>query len=280
VRHDATAFDNIERATPVKTPIQAIDRAVALLQAVAKAGPGGVPLKALADEVGLPSSTARTLLNSLSQHGVVDQDVRSRRYLLGSRLAEFTRTYVAQADLSAVAAPVLQRVWKQTDETVHLAVLQGPRRIDITVLVSRQLLNVNPTVARFDDEGPSPLYQTAAGKVLLAGLSDDDVRDLLESPVYAGSHHARSVAEVLEIAAAARTAGYAANVEEEAAGVCGIAAPVRDSTGTTVAALCIGYPRVRHTGDTPDRLRQAVTRAADEISTLLGADRADDRVRS
>ena len=259
---------------PVKTPIQAIDRAVALLGAVAEAGPSGATLKSLADSVGLPASTARTLLNSLSQHGIVDQDNRTRRYLLGSRLTEFTRTYVARADLSAVAAPVLHRLWQQTDETVHLAVLQGSRRVDLTVLVSQQLLNVNPTVAKFDDVGPSPLYQTAAGKVLLAGLDDQGIRDLLGAPVYARAHHARSIDDVLQIVASVRQAGFATNVEEEAAGVCGVAAPVHDSTGTVVGALCIGYPVVRHTGDAPGRLRAAVVDAAEEISSLLGAERA------
>lgn len=270
--------DNVE-STPVKTPIQAIDRAVALLSAVAAAGPNGASLKSLAAQVGLQASTARTLLSSLSQHGIVDQNGSNRRYLLGARLAEFTRTYVARADLAAVAAPVLERLWQMTDETVHLAALQGPRRVDLTVLVSRQLLNVNPTAAKFDDAGPSPLYRTAAGKILLAGLDDDGVRTMLDAPVYAGSHHALPVDAVLTLVGSVREQGYATNVEEEAAGVCGVAAPVRDNTGSTVAALCIGYPVVRHTGDTPARLRRAVIHAADEISGLLGAERDVDHVR-
>lgn len=257
-------------ASGVRTPIQAIDRAVGLLTAVARSGQRGGTLKELSDELGLPASTARTLLSSLAAHGIVDQDAGTRRYLLGSRLNEFTRTYVARADLAEVAAPILRRLWQHSGETVHLSVLQRGRRVDITVLVGQQLLNVNPTAAARTTAGPSPLYRTAAGKVLLAGLDDDGIRALVDAPDQAAAQHSRPTAEVLVLLDSVRTGGFATNIEEEAAGVCGVAAPVIDSTGEVTAALCVGYPAVRHSDDYLDRLRSAVLRSADEVSQRLG----------
>ena len=90
-----------------RTSVQALDRSVALLDAVADAGGHGTGLVELAERVGLPASTARTLLASLVAHGLIAQAEPHRRYTLGARFFELNRRFVAQSDLSAVAAPVL-----------------------------------------------------------------------------------------------------------------------------------------------------------------------------
>jgi DNA-binding IclR family transcriptional regulator len=238
------------------TSIQALDRSVALLEALSAAGPQGVSLKQLTETVGLRASTGRTLLSSMVEHGLVAQNEQTRRYLLGPLVFELERQYVAQSDLSAVAAPVLRKLWKDTRETVHLAVLQGSRRVDIAVLVSPQLLNINPTTPPSTNEA-APLYRTAAGKVLLAAAPwtarQDDVP-----------------ANLFEEMDRVREQGYATNFEEEAVGVCGVAAPVHDHSGRTVAALCLGYPSVRHDPAHDAVLRSAVMDAAAELSALLG----------
>lgn len=238
------------------TSIQAVDRAVALLRALSTAGPDGSSLKQLTTTVGLRASTGRTLLSSMIEHGLVTQDEQTRRYLLGPLVFELQRQYVARSDLSAVAAPVLRKLWADTRETVHLAVLQGHRRVDIAVLVSPQLLNVNPTSIPRTNEA-SPLYRTAAGKVLLAAAPPNVRQDV---------PHDR-----LDELDRVRQQGYATNIEEEAVGVCGVAAPVHDHTGRTVAAVCVGYPSVRHDPANDAVLRSAVMDAAAELSERLGA---------
>ncbi|RCK68750.1 IclR family transcriptional regulator [Desertihabitans brevis] len=253
-----------------RTAIQAIDRSVALLDAIADAGPTGVPLSELAETTGLATSTARTLLSSLVEHGLVAQGGR-RRYLLGARFFELNRRFVTQTDLSAVAAPVLRALWERTEETVHLAVLQGLRRVDIAVLVGPQLLTVSPTSARFTDATSTPLYRTAAGKMLFSGLDRASrLAMLAEAPWDSRGRPGEDelMAAMDDVAAQ----GYATNVEEEMAGVCGVAAPVQDQAGRTVAAVCLGYPAVRHTDAHATWLREEAVGAAAELTLLLGGD--------
>src|SRR5690606_26035331 len=59
------------RPAAPRTPIQSIDRAIALLDAVADGGPHGTTLGSLAETSGLAPSTARTILASLVAHGLV-----------------------------------------------------------------------------------------------------------------------------------------------------------------------------------------------------------------
>lgn len=167
-------------------------------------------------------------------HGLIAQSGSGSSYTLGSRFFELNRRFAMQADLSAVAAPVLRALWERTNETVHLAVLQGNRRVDLAVLVSPQLLRVDPTSTGYLDASASPLYKTAAGKVLFAGLSPTD--------------------------------------RQEAAGVCGVAAPVHGQAGGTIAALCLGHPSIRHTPEHGRLLHDEVMEAAADLSLLLGAE--------
>ncbi|TDE13030.1 IclR family transcriptional regulator [Jiangella asiatica] len=268
--NDGPRLADAPRPEP-RTAIQALDRTMALLDVVADAGSHGVALRDLAERVGLPASTARTLLASLVTHGLVAQHAGSRQYLLGSRFFELNRRFVMQTDLSATAAPVLRSLWERTEETVHLAVLHGSRRVDIAVLVSPQLLTIDPTSARFVDASATPLYRTAAGKVLFAGMPRPERLTMLRSAPWR-DEHPRDEGELMDSMDDIARSGYATNIEEEAPGVCGVAAPVRDHTGRVVAAVCAGYPAVRHTEAHAATLRDEVVDAAAELSLLLGAD--------
>lgn len=249
-----------------KSPIQSIDRTVALLEAIAAAGPAGAPLSSVTATAGLHASTGRTLLTALMVHGLVAQIDSTRRYVLGPRFFELNRTYTLQHDLGAVAAPILRGLWEHSNETVHLATLQHGRRVDIAVLVSPQLLNINPSAMRASSSPVHPLLHTAAGKVLLSGVLDDERDRMLGSATSDADREGidRELAAVLR-------AGFATNHEEEVAGVCGIAAPVLDHSGRTVAAMCVGYPTARQSDDYEAHLREATVAAAAELSRMLGA---------
>lgn len=255
---------------PRRTSIQAIDRAIALLDAIAEGGPHGLPLGMLAESTELAPSTARTILSSLLSHGLVTQR-GGRNYFLGSRFFELNRRFVMGSDLASVAAPVLRSLWQRTRETAHLAVLQGTRRVDLAVLVSPQLLRVDPTSPGLADPSEVPLYTTAAGKILFAGLSRRDRLAMLDRARWRqdGPPEADSLMAQMDDVV---SDGFATNLEEEEVGVCGVAAPVRDQSDRTVAALCLGYPAVRHTTDHAAWLREEVMAAASTLSELLGTD--------
>lgn len=264
----------------LKSSIQSIDRAVAMLTVIADAGRAGVVLGSIAGATGVHASTARTILSSLVTHGFVDQDARSRRYRLGPAVFELNKRYAAQLDLAAVAAPYIRRVWEASRETVHLAVLQSGRRVDLSVLVSPQILNVNPTVgggaetenAASDASSVNSLYTTAAGKILLLSMSAAvRAQHLAQIGAVVTPHGTISAEDVLEDLAIVEATGIATNLEDEEPGVCGIAAPIFDADGAVCAALCIGYPAVRRSAAYDEVLRTLAREAAEEVSIALGA---------
>lgn len=257
-----------------RSPIQAIDRAVAILLALSEAGPTGLLLGTLAADVGLHTSTAHTLLNALVTHGLASQDAPSRHYRLGARFLELHRSYMTRADLATVAAPAIQTLWEDTAETVHLCVLQNFQRVDLTVLASPQILAVCPANVRRDQRPSLTLHRTAAGKILLTILSDTELSsyiarcDISAMTPATVTGRKRIRAELENV----RQLGHATNRGEEAVGVNGVAAPIQNAAGHTVAALCIGYPSARFTEDYEVGLRDAAIDAARQISRLLGAE--------
>lgn len=254
-----------------KTSIQTIDRAVAMLEQIAQAGPSGISPSALAQSVGLLLSTSRSLLSSLMAHGFVDQHA-DRKYVLGAGFLEVHRIYAAQVDLATVAAPILREVWEDTRETVHLSVLRNDRRIELSVLVSPQVLNVNPSSgARSASQPEASLFYTAAGKMLLTSLDDDHLSRILKrAGSLVGREGAIGLKQARAVISQVRAQGYATNRDEDVAGVCGVAAPVFDDQDKLCATLCIGYPTIRRTDEYESGLRSRVINAAEQLSQLLG----------
>jgi DNA-binding IclR family transcriptional regulator len=61
------------------------------------------------------------------------------------------------------------------------------------------------------------------------------------------------------------------NVEERIVGMVGVAAPVRDHHGATVAAVSVGFARHVHGDDAITEAVRRVIETANELSRSLGA---------
>jgi DNA-binding IclR family transcriptional regulator len=115
------------------------------------------------------------------------------------------------------------------------------------------------------------LHAGAVGKLLLAQKSDLEIEHYFatSSPLHAYTSRTPVTAEVLwpEIRAI-RQQGFAFSDQEVAEGMYGIAAPVRDRRGESLAAITLAAPA--HDGDQREAHRLAVIDAARRISAQLG----------
>ena len=125
-------------------PVQSVDRALALLEALAAAGnPLGVG--EVADLTGLPQGTVHRLLQTLQQRGYVRRD-RARKYSLGTgaiRLAD-----AAQRALARSARPHLAELVRLSGETANLAVLEGDDVVYVAQIPSPHTLRMFAEVGR------------------------------------------------------------------------------------------------------------------------------------
>jgi len=246
--------------------VQAVDRALAILETLAESErPMG--LVELSTRVGLHVSTVHRLLATMGKRRFVAQDPQTGRYRLGMRAFEVGSAAIQQVELREVARPHLRWLMEETQETANLAVLMDGEVVYIDQVESQNLVRMFTRVGR-----RVPAHCTGVGKILLAGLSDEEVLHILDErglPRFT-PHTIVDPQELLQELQRVRASGYALDNEEREVGVRCVAGPVRDHEGKVVAAVSISGPSSRITEDRLSRLIAAVRTATSRISTELG----------
>ena len=92
-----------------------------------------------------------------------------------------------------------------------------------------------------------PAYAGSAGRALLFDRTRAEVGSLLAGTTFRrlAPETPRGVDRLWRLIESARRVGYAVAVDELEPGLLGVAAPVRDFTGRTVAAVNVSGPRYR-----------------------------------
>ena len=157
---------------------QSLERGLAILSAF-RSGQPLLGVSELARGVGLSRSTAHRYIATLASLGYLQQDPSTRKYRLGPRVLDLGFSAINSMDLREVAAPHLQALSDETGHTVNMAVLDGPDIVYIercrTARQGQREIDLNLHVG-----SRLPAYCTSLGKVLLANLADDKLRETLK----------------------------------------------------------------------------------------------------
>ena len=246
-----------------------VHRSLDLLEAVAGAK-RAIGLSELAVSVGGSKATAHRLLSTLESRGYVTQ-APSGGYSPGLRLFELGSLWAQSLDLRFLAAPHMDRLNEATGEMVHLAVYDQGDAVYIDKRDSRHPVVPQSHVGRRCDA-----YCVATGRVLLAYQPVEEIEEALRPPLTEHTEHTISDPKALaDLLAEVRANGYAVNHESFREGVSGIAAPVRDHTGSVVAAIGCCMPEARFGPEQLADLRDHTVAAAEAVSGDLGARIAD-----
>lgn len=219
----------------------------------------------LARHLCIAKSTAHRLLATLTDEGLLEQDADTGRYRLG--LAIFDLAAAVQSfDLHEAALTPMTELRNRSGETVQVAVLDGREVVYVERLDSPNTLRMFLEVGR-----RNWAHCTGCGKALLAFAPPDVLDrtlkgwDLPAKTDHTIVDHATLRADLTE----SRRRGYAQNLHESEVGVISMAAPIRDGTGRTVAALSVAGPSDR-LEPFELQLAQATMETAAVISRRLG----------
>jgi DNA-binding IclR family transcriptional regulator len=251
--------------------VRAVER-VARLLAVLAAADSPQSLSAIAVQANLSVPTTFRLLRTLRDHDLVMTHQPQGRYTLGFRILEYGQALQRQLDIVNIARPHLVALRNETSETATLAVRSGDANVNIAQAESQQLLRRVKVLGQ-----PTPLYVGAAGKVLLAALTDEEIDEYIgrtELVAYTPST-ATEPARLWDQIKRARASGFSESVNERGVGGVGVAAPIRAHDGRVVAVLDLVAPLSRFTPETREHWIAVTMTAAREISRALGfSDRA------
>jgi DNA-binding IclR family transcriptional regulator len=245
-----------------KGSMQAVTRVAAVLEALAESG-GGRSLGALATRTGLPKTTVHRICGALEKVGYVRVDPETGRRSLGPALMRLA--VIGRRDLRGVLEPYLERLSRDLNETVDLAVLDDWRVLFVAQhpAPQRELMAIARVGAHF------PAYSMASGKVLLAQLTPDELRRRLPPRLEAPPGGVRvSRQTLLRELEDVRASGLGYEREELRPGICAVAVAVRDADGR-MASIAVPMPSSRFAVSERD-VTGSLLRLRDEIQRELG----------
>jgi DNA-binding IclR family transcriptional regulator len=244
--------------------VQSVDRAVSVMEMLSRRGWSGVT--EVANVIGIHKSTAYRLLTTLRDRGLVEQDAATEKYRLGFGMVLLASSVRADLDILRCARPVCERLSEETGETVTVTVLDG----DEAVIVHQSVSRVSALGADWTGLH-TPLHATAAGKVLLVHMPEDQLLRVLKEPLERFTEStivdpSRLEAHVQEI----RDKGYSHTIEELEIGLSAVGASIRGAGGEVAGAISVSGPAFRLPSDDIPEAGILIQDAATEISRCLG----------
>jgi DNA-binding IclR family transcriptional regulator len=160
---------------PDKKAAQTIDRALDLLRSVAVAGAAGASLSELIRASRLTKPTARRLLLSLIENGLVEQKGEDRRYYVGAETYALGMMASSRFGIERLAVESLRRLAKDSGDAALLSVQRGYQ----TVCLGREDGDFPLRSHVLQPGDRYPLGVGAHGLAILATLSDEEVERAL-----------------------------------------------------------------------------------------------------
>jgi DNA-binding IclR family transcriptional regulator len=225
-------------------------------------------LTQLSEALNLPKATVLRLTSTLCKHGFLRQDQYSRKYSLGLRLFGLGGIVSSSFSLMKVASPHLDRLRERLDKTVFLAVLEGDELLYIDKKEApKNLVKFASTLGT-----RRPPHFGMLGHVLMAYLPESEIERLLQnSPLVNFTKKSITVNhDFKESLRRIREQGFSFEDGIAFEGIGGIAAPVRDFTGTVVAALGVGFVISSVGAKELKRIQKEVVETAQTISWEQG----------
>ncbi len=211
--------------------IEALARGLNVIRAFGPNRPT-MTLSEVAAATELARPTARRMLLTLEELGYVRP--AQGGFALTPRVLELGMAYIGSTSIWDIVRPHVERLVGDTRESSSLAQLDGSDIVYVARVAVPKIIALAVTIGtRF------PALQTSLGKVLLAELPPDELERILAEPSRSGITPLwqPNVEERDQALYEVRTRGWALTDEHLARGIRSIAAPVRDGTGSVVAAL-------------------------------------------
>jgi DNA-binding IclR family transcriptional regulator len=244
--------------------VQSVDRAVSVLEILARHGEAGVT--EIADELDVHKSTAFRLLGVLENRGLVAQAKDRGKYYLGAGVLRLAGAAAVRLDISQEGVPVCRELADELGETVNIAVLDDDAAVNIMQARGTASVTAQNWLGR-----RTPLHATSSGKVLLAHMSPTLREGLLARSLPRFTERTITGTSVLrgELEAVVEQ-GYGITIEELELGLAAAAAPIRAHDGKVIAAISVSGPVYRLNSDRLPEVAKRTVAAGAELSRRMG----------
>ncbi|WP_199432468.1 IclR family transcriptional regulator [Qaidamihabitans albus] len=246
------------------SPVQSVDRAISVLELLARNGEAGIT--EIAGELGVHKSTASRLVSVLEARGLVEQLGERGKYAIGFGIVRLAGAATGRMDLAKLGNQTCQMLAESLGETVNIAVADDGIAINISQAHGAAAVSAQNWTGR-----RTPLHATSSGKVLLAYMDATERRRLLRRRLDEYTPRTKTRPEELtaELDRIVED-GYAACFEEFEIGMHAVAVPIFGTGYEIIAAMSASGPSYRLSRQRIRQLVQPMSEAAAELSGQLG----------
>jgi DNA-binding IclR family transcriptional regulator len=239
----------------------ALEKGLDILELLARCQ-GPMSTRAMAEALGRSKSEIFRMVAVLLRRGYLARDPKSDTLSLTNRLFDLGLRTPPAKDLVATAAPVMQRLARETGQSVHLVVLHRGETVVVANAVGGDDLSFTLKLGY-----RRAALEASSGLVFLAFQPEEERRRLLatlpRSPLVDGQEPERLMAEI-------RAAGHLVRPSQDVPGITDIACPILDRRGHAEASLVVPVVNRRGRSADLDPVVAALDAAAGEISGPQG----------
>src|SRR3954463_15888006 len=243
--------------------VQSVDRALTILDILARLGEAGVT--EIAGELGVHKSTDFRLVATLESHGIVEQNEDRGKYRLGVGVLRLAGATTARLDVVQEARPICRKLAADSGETVNIAVLSDRSALYLDQVAGQSALQSHNWVGQH-----IPLHATSNGKVLLSELDETRLQQVLGALARYTDRTITRKGPLLHELAEVRERGYAVAVDELEKGLTAVAAPIRSAHGDIIASMSVSGASFRLRGEALELAVHELVGSSAEVSFRLG----------
>ncbi|MER1966056.1 IclR family transcriptional regulator [Castellaniella sp. GW247-6E4] len=250
--------------SPGDSYVQSFARGLSVIRAFGPHRPS-MTLSEVAAATNLTRAGARRILLTLEYLGYVTTD--ERRFSLTPRILELGYAYLSATPLWGLAQPYMETVAANTHESCSVSVLDGIDIVYILRVATHRIMAINLAVG-----SRLPAWVTSMGRVLLAGLPEDEQdRVLAASDIRAYTPDTvTDPVQLKRMLAKIRNDGYACVAQELEPGLQSVAVPLIDRGGRVIAAMNVSGHASRYSREAMlDTFLPPLREAAREINQAL-----------
>lgn len=244
-----------------------VDKAMRLLSCFTPAQPE-IGLSELARKALLDKAAARRFLVSLSRHGFIEQNSRSKGYRLGPAFLRYAKVREATFPFASIIQPILDDLAVTLGESAHVSIASNGSMMTIAIAEPHHRM----TRVYVDPSQLLPMHATASGLAYLAfgppAVRDEHARNgalpsYTEKTIVSPKRIQRQVGEVF-------ARGYAIADRSFESDVAGLAAPIFDPSNYALGAIAVASVASRFDAMTQTRIAGRVVEAAITITRAMG----------
>lgn len=239
----------------VSSFVPALDKGLDILEFMAAAYEPHT-LSQIARQVNRSVSEIQRMVACLENRAYLVRDSLGA-YRVSSKLFRLAHAHPPFRDLMMRAIPPMEEYVAETNESVHVGILSEDQLLHIGQVEGRNFVRLSLQIGSTLDA-----IQTVSGRILLAGLSHEELKAFLERRSVKKAEHTHLLRRVAQV----REQGFEASESEIIEGVHDLGVPVTLPGGQVIAALTTSWLQPRKEKYKMEKLLKPLQSAARRLS--------------